>query len=147
MHLSHCGNSFKVSIAAETELVQSRTMQCTVPTDNSCHSSLFKNYLVTEYRLLSRLFSTWWADRCERHRRPSDHFLHATLFITSSLHVSDNWWWFSKGKHASSVKTKSHDEFLRAIECPVPLSLTSSDWLNLAPICCMLLLPQALRPT
>jgi hypothetical protein len=56
-------------------------VQCSVLTDNSSHSSLFQNFVVTEYRLLSRLFSTYWADRRHHHRLPSDHFLHATLSL------------------------------------------------------------------
>ena len=41
----------------------------------------FLNFVVTEYRLFSRLFSTCWADRRYHHRRPSNHFLHATLSL------------------------------------------------------------------
>jgi len=110
MHLSHSGKCFKVCIPVETELQRSWTAQCIVPTENSSHSSLFQNYTVTEYCLFSRLFSTCLADWRDHHRRSSDHFLHATLSLHHHYTSLTTGGEFRKGKHASPVKTKSHDK-------------------------------------
>jgi hypothetical protein len=56
MHLSHPGTSFKISIAVEIGLLQSWTVLCKLPMDNSSHSSLFQNAIVTTFLLISSQF-------------------------------------------------------------------------------------------
>jgi len=134
----------------ETELQRSWTVQCTVPTDNSSPSSFF-------FKLRSHRIPSVFTSVLDVLGRPT--LSSSTSFqslsacytlITSLLHVCDNRWWISEGKHASSVKTKSHDEFLRAKECPVPLLWVLSGWLAdwlLRPSVACYPLSQALRHT